>query len=241
MNLSKKIVFSLFVLLSNLSFDCLSQHYISASTGVCAGKLFNLKSEYPSEKKYQVKGGFSFSLVLDSLNRDKNLRLGLEYGQQNLGIYERSYDKWGAGTTSNCTIHFQYFQVDLDYKFKLLPNPKYSLFLFTGPTFSLSNKVIVNGFGKSTTFVSVTDTAGDWHPMYSTDYWQKVNEKTTDFAKYNFGVNLGLTFIYPLTQKINLILENKYTLLLKNTTDLDNSVYTFYIRSGLSFGARFRM
>jgi hypothetical protein len=41
---------------------------------------------------------------LDSLNRDKNLRLGLEYGQQNLGIYESSYDKWGAGNTSNKTV-----------------------------------------------------------------------------------------------------------------------------------------
>jgi hypothetical protein len=71
--------------------------------------------------------------------------------------------------------------------------------------------------------------------------WQKENEKTTNFAEYNFGVNLGLTFNYPLTQKINLILENKYILLLKNTTGLDNYYYTFYIRSGLSFGARFKM
>jgi len=67
--------------------------------------------------------------------------------------------------------------------------------------------------------------------------WQKENEKTTNFAEYNFGVYLN----YSLTQKINLILENKYTLLLKNTTGLDNYYYTFFIRSGLSFGARFRI
>ena len=241
MNISKKIVFSLFVLISNLPFDCLSQHYIATSTGLCAGKLFNLNREYPSEMKYQVKDGFSFSLVLDSLNRDKNLRLGLEYGQQNLGVFESSYDKWGAGNTSNYSIHFQYFHIDLAYKFKLLSKPKYSLFLFTGPTFSLSNKVILNGFGHSTINTPFTDSAGITHPQYSTFDWQKVNEKTTDFAKYNFGVNLGLTFNYQLTQKINLILENKYTLLLKNTTGLDNNYYTFYIRSGLSFGARFRI
>jgi len=241
MNTSKKIVFSLFILLSNLPFDCLSQHYIAASTGVCAGKLFNLNREYPSEMKYQVKDGFSFSLVLDSLNRDKNLRLGLEYGQQNLGIYESSYDKWGAGNTSNYAIHFQYFQVDLDYKFQLVSKPKYSLFLFTGPSFSISNNVILNGFGSTTTNTMAINPSGMWYPISTTTDWQKENEKTTNFAKYNFGVNLGLTFNYPLTQKINLILENKYTLLLKNTTGLDNYYYTFFIRSGLSFGARFRI
>ena len=241
MSLSKKIVFSLFILLSNLPFDCLSQHYITASTGVSAGKLFNLKSESPSEMKYKFKSGFSFSLVLDSINRDKNIRLGLEYGQQNLGIFESSYDKWGAGNTSNYSIHFQYFQIDLAYKFKLLLKPNYSLNFFTGPTFSFANNVILNGFGSSTANTPYTDSTGITHPQYSTFDWQKVNEKTTDFAKYNFGVNLGLTLNYPLTQKINLILENKYILLLKNTTGLNNNYYTFYIRSGLSFGARFRI
>lgn len=151
MKISKKIVFSLFVLLSNLPFECLSQHYISTLSGVCAGKLFNLKREFPSEMKYEVNGGYSFSLVLDSINRDKNLRLALEYGQQNLAIYESSYDKWGAGNTSNYAIHFQYFQVDLAYKFKLLLKPKFSLNFFTGPTFSFANNVILNGFGSRTT------------------------------------------------------------------------------------------
>jgi len=241
MNVSKKIVFSLFILLSNLPFDCLSQHYITASTGLCAGKLFNLKREFPSEMKYEVKGGYSFSLVLDSINSDKNLRLALEYGQQNLAIYESSYDKWGAGNTSNYAIHFQYFQIDLSYKFQLVSKPKYSLFLFTGPSLSLSNKVILDGFGSTTTNTMAVNPFGMWYPISTTTEWQKENEKTTNFAKYNFGVNLGLYLNYPLSQRFSLILENKYILLLRNTTGLDNYYYTFYVRSGLSFGARFKI
>lgn len=241
MKTSKKIVLCLFVSLVSFTFDFYSQHFISATSGLNLGKLFNFKSEFPSQLKYKFKGGFSFSLVLDSINRDKNIRLGLEYGQQNLGIFESSYDKWGAGNTSNYSIHFQYFNIDLAYKFILLLKPKYSLNFFTGPTFSFANNVILNGFGSSTINTPYTDSTGITHPQYSTFDWQKVNEKTTDFAKYNFGVNLGLTFNYPLTQKINLILENKYILLLRNTTGLDNYYYTFYLRSGLSFGARFRI
>lgn len=241
MNVSKKIVFSLFVLLSNLPFECLSQHYISTLSGVCAGKLFNLKREYPSEMNYEVKGGYSFSLVLDSINRDKNLRLALEYGQQNLAIYESSYDKWGAGNKSNYAIHFQYFQVDLAYKFKLLLKPKYSLNFFTGPTFSFANNVILNGFGSRTTNTMAINPFGMWYPISTTTDWQKENEKTTNFAKFNFGVNLGLYLNYPLTQRFSLILENKYIFLLRNTTGLDYYYYTFYVRSGLSFGARFKI
>ncbi|MBU3658470.1 MAG: hypothetical protein FGM14_01245 [Flavobacteriales bacterium] len=241
MNVSKKIVLSIFILLSNLPFDCISQPFISVSSGINSGKLFNLKSEYPSELKYRIKGGFSFSLALDSINRDKNLRLTLTYGQQNLGIYEESYDKWGAGGPSNYTIHFQYFQLDLAYKFQLVSNPRYSLNVFTGPSFSLSNKALLNGYGRRTTNTPILDSSGVWHPVYSTVDWVKENEKMTDFVKYNFGINLGLNFNYPISKNIDLILENKYTLLLRNTTNLGSYYHTFYILSGINFGARFRI
>lgn len=230
-----------FLVLSSLSSNLNAQRYINASAGYSAGSLFGFrKNDWHDYYKYGIKSGYFVSLCFDSLRKHQNVRFRLQFGNQNLVLESSSGSHFGP-TYSNYDLQFQYSQIDFDYVFRLIQDKKTSFNLFIGPTFSYNIRSVRNGYGSSPEFHSFTDSLGNVYYSNSTYIWEIKNEKSSKFSGINFGLNVGFSVCYPLKDKLDLVLENRYTLFLYQIINVERYEFGPFLRGDLSLGVRFKL
>lgn len=238
---SKRFLFLVFFLvLSSLSSNLNAQRYINASAGYSVGSLFDFrKNDYNYSSDYKIKSGYFVSLSFDSLRKHQNVRFRLQFGNQNLVLESSSGSHFGP-TYSNYDLQFQYSQIDFDYIFRLIQDKMTSFNLYFGPTFSYNLRTVLNGNGGSPKQNSFTDSLGQNYYWFTTSEWERKNEISTAFSGFNFGLNVGLSVCYPIKDKLDLVLENRYSLFFYQITNMELELGSF-LRGDLSLGLRFKL
>lgn len=237
---------SLSILIISLSFFNLktinAQRYVGLNVGYNAGKYFeSWKQRYTDfDSKYRINGGYQISLYYQQVNPKNKGRFELQYGSQKT---ELEVTKNGGNNSyyTNMEYTFQYIQMNFDYSFNLINKNNKSLDVFVGPSGSLNFNSLATGNGYKP--ISILSYTPNGQPFYTTSFeeWEISNEKKGGLSKFNLGVNLGLDFNLPLSEKIDCIIQNRNTLFLNRQIFLDDINLTAFIKSGLSVGLRYRI
>ena len=237
MRVTRSLFLLVFVVFCFLSTNLKAQKYISASAGYSAGKFSNSKYTYYGEINNEIKSGYFVSISFDSLAFHKNLRFGLQLGTQN-GKSEDMKPTINGPIVENYEVQFQYCQFDVNYIFRLIESKKIALNFILGPTFSYNLRTKLNGNGSSPKCNSLTDSLGQNQYWYMDSTWERNNEISTGFSGFNFGLNFGLSLCFPLKNKIDFVLENRYSTFFHQITNMELELSPF-LRGDLSLGLRF--
>lgn len=237
------LIRSLFLIavLSSFATNLKAQKYITARAGYSAGQLLGFDKEiFNRNNYYGIKSGYFVAVTLDSLKDHKNFRAGLQIGSQNF-VSEGYNISQVASSMYHYYIQVQYCQIDFDYIFRLNKDKTTSCNLFIGPTFSYNARSVLNGNGNAPEFHSFTDSLGHFYTWYSSKDWETKNVKSSKFSSFNFGLNFGLSVCFPLKDKLDLVLENRYSLFLNQIININQSEFGPFLRGDLSLGVRFRL
>ncbi len=239
--LTKRSLFLfLFLISSFLSTNLKAQKYFSTSAGYSAGKFSNSKYTYYGEINNEIKSGYFVSISFDSLVFHKNLRFGLQFGTQNAKS-EVIQATINGPIVDNYEVQFQYCQFDVNYIFRFIESKKIDFNFILGSTFSYNLRTQLNGNGSSPKYNSLTDSLGQTtYHWYTTSTWERNNEISTGFSGFNFGLNFGLSLCLPLNNKIDFVLENRYSTFFHQITNMELELGSFF-RGDLSVGLRFRI
>jgi hypothetical protein len=217
-----------------------AQSYIGLTYGYNAGKYFeSWKQKYTDfDSKYRIKGGYQVSLYYQKVNPKNKGRFELQYGSQKTH-FEITINKGNNATYRNLNYTFQYFQMNFDYSFNLINKNNKSLDIFVGPSGSVNFNSLATGNGWD--FVSQLAYTPNGQPFYTTTSkdWEISNEKGGGLSKFNFGINFGLDFNFPIYKNIDCIIQNRNTLFLNRQIYLSDINITAFIKSGLSVGLRY--
>jgi hypothetical protein len=140
----------------------------------------------------------------------------------------------------NYEVQFQYCQFDVNYIFRLIESKKIAFNFILGPTFSYNLRTQLNRNGSSSKYNFFTDSLGQNQYWYTVSTWERNNEISTGFSGFNFGLNFGLSLCLPLKNKIDFVLENRYSTFFHQITNMELELGPF-LRGDLSVGLRFRI
>lgn len=219
-----------------------AQRYIGLSSGYNAGKYFeSWKQKYIDfDSKYRITGGYQISLYYQqvNLNQKNKSRFELQYGSQNT-----EFEIKENGGNNSSYIHmaykFQYLQINFDYSFNLLNKNNISLDIFLGPSGSLIFNQLDTGNGYKP--ISILSYTPSGQPFYTTSFedYEISNEKRGDLSKFNFGINFGIDFHFPIYKNIDCIIQNRNTLFVNkqiywNDMNPTNSLFKKWNQSWLA-------
>ena len=217
-----------------------AQKYIGINVGYNAGKYFeSWKQRYTDfDSKYRINGGYQVSLFYQQVNPKNKGRFELQYGSQKTELEVRK-NQGNGSSYKYMEYTFQYIQMNFDYSFNLLTKNNKSLEVFVGPSSSLNFNSIATGNGWD--FVSQLAYTPNGQPFYTTTSkdWEISNEEKGGLSKFNFGINFGLDFNFPIYKNIDCIIQNRNTLFLNRQIFLSDMNPTAFFKSGLSVGLRY--
>lgn len=219
-----------------------AQSYVGINAGYNVGKYFETwKQKYNDfDSKYRINGGHQVSLYYQQVNPKNKGRIELQFGSQKT---ELEVTKNGGNNSyyTNLEYTFQYIQMNFDYSFNLINKNHKSLDIFVGPSGSMNFNSLATGNGYKP--ISILSYTPNGQPFYTTSFedWEISNEKKGGLSKVNFGINFGLDFNFPIYKKLDCIIQNRNTLFLNRQIFLDDINLTAFIKSGLSFGLRYRI
>ena len=221
-----------------------AQSYVGLNFGYNAGKYFeSWKQKYIDfDSKYRINGGYQVSLYFQQVNLNPKTkgRFELQYGSQKTEL-EVKKNEGNNSNYKNMEYTFQYIQLNFDYSFNLLNKNNNSLDIFVGPSASMNFNSLANGNGYKP--ISILSYTPSGQPFYTTSFeeYEISNEKGGGLSKFNFGINFGLDFNFPIYKNIDCIIQNRNTLFLNRQIFLSDMNLTAFIKSGLSIGTRFRI
>jgi len=237
------LVYIFIISLSVFNFKSVNaQRYVGINVGYNAGKYFeSWKQKYSnSESNYKIKSGYQVSLFYQQVNPKNKGRFELQYGTQKTH-FEITSNKGNNANYRNLNYTFQYIQMNFDYSFNLINKNNKSLDVFMGPSGSLNFNSLATGNGYKP--ISILAYTPNGQPFYTTSFedWEISNEKGGGLSKFNFGINFGLDFNFPIYKNIDCIIQNRNTLFLNRQIFLSDINLTAFIKSGLSVGLRYRI
>lgn len=231
----------LFVILSLLSNKVNAQKYISASAGYSAGSLFDFNRDYVGhDTQFGFKNGYFTSLSLEGLGQNKKLRLGLQFGNQQI-VSDESKGSHYSHYAWIYDVKFQYFQLDFAYLFSLIAAEKVNFNLFLGPTISYNSRTDMDYLHEHSQIATSIDSLGQSHTWFYVIKDDYPREVSTKFTGINVGLNVGFSISFPLKEKLDLVFENKYSLFFYQKINFEDVLFPTFFRGDLSLGLKFRI
>lgn len=82
---------------------------------------------------------------------------------------------------------------------------------------------------------------GQQYYTMTNEKWEISNEKGRGLSKLNLGVNFGLDFYFPISKNFDCLIQNRNVLFVNRQIFLSDMNPTAFIKSGLTFGLRYRI
>lgn len=241
MHLNRSSFLFLFVFFSFLTTNLKAQKYISASVGYSAGSLFDFNRDYVGhDTQFGFKNGYFTSLSLEGLGQNKKLRLGLQFGNQQI-VSEESKGSHYSHYAWIYDVKFQYFQLDFAYLFSLIADEKVNFNLFLGPTISYNSRTDMDYLHEHSQIATSIDSLGQSHTWFYVIKDDYPREVSTKFTGINVGLNVGFSISFPLKEKLDLVFENKYSLFFYQKINFEDVLFPTFFRGDLSLGLRFKI
>jgi len=217
-----------------------AQHYVGISGGYSFGTFTNFVKEEHYNAKYHFKSGVAFSFFYEAkLDTICNLIIETQYKWQNADM-KIDYNIWHASFHRDMKYSFHLLNFNLIYSFRLVEKKAFKLYFLLGPTFTYNVNTSAKGNGWD--FVSQTsiDSIGNPIQILTTRHWVKNENNSKDLSKFNVGVDLGLNFIIPISNKADLFIQNRYNIFLTNFSKQNNLRYTSLFSGYVNVGFRYK-
>ena len=211
-----------------------AQNYIGVHAGYSAATLldYSLNDDYSAN--YTIKSGVGLSVFYEGVYEENvsNYRVELQYQYQEAGM-EVDNDIGGDSFYKDMDFSFHQLNLNLSYLFPLIKKSKIGMSLLVGATISVNMNTRSKGNGVDYVIVPIG-------PSFQ-KYWEKDERNSKDLTKLNCGVNLGLEFLFPMNDRLDFLVQNKYYLSAMSAVKMSRVVYTPILTGQLNLGLRYRL
>jgi hypothetical protein len=218
-----------------------AQKFIGINGGYCIGTFTDFTKKENYDANYHFKKGFSFSSFYETkMDSASDLRVELQYILQNADM-EINNNAGHASFYKNLDYSFRLINLNLVYSFQLIERKSSNVRFLIGPTFSYNLTTSTKGSGWEFYYQTQIDTNGNPVSILTKRNWEKNEQNSNDLSKFNIGFDIGLALIIPMNDRIDLIFQNKYNILLTNITTLDDLRHTSLLTGHLNIGLRYNL
>lgn len=216
----------------------ISKKYLGACAGYNLGSMVDFTRDEGFSSKYNFKSGSLISIYFQKASYRYKYKLEIQYGIQQADMeikflqYEGSYYK-------NLDYTFQHLNLNFSYLIALLNKKGRTLNLLIGPTLSAHTKTHSKGFGWNEERIYQIDSLGQSTSYINRVDYQTDDNKSIDLANLKLGVDVGLNLSFPLKQKLDFIIENRYRFYLTNFTIFKANRSTSFLTGGINLGLRY--
>jgi len=217
-----------------------AQHYIGFTGGYSIGTFTNFTKKQGYDANYHLKSGASISSFYETkIDSLCNIKIELQYRWQNADL-EVDYYFEHSSFYKNIDYSFHLLNLNLICSFRLVEKKSFKLRFLLGPTFSYNLNTHAKGSGWEYYIQSQIDTNGNPVQILSTREWEKNERHSKDLSSFNVGVELGLEFIIPINHKMDILIQNRYTLFITNITKQKELRYTTLFSGDLNIEFRYK-
>lgn len=218
-----------------------AQQFIGINGGYCKGTFTDFAKKQDYDANYHFKNGIAFSSFYETkMDSVSNLRIELQYKLQSADM-EIKNNAGHASFYKNLDYSFQLLSINLIYSFQLIEKKSFKINFLLGPTFSYNINTIAKGNGWEFFYQTQIDTNGNPVQILTTRNWEKDEINSKDLSKFNIGFDIGLDFMIPMNDRMDLIFQNKYNIFLTNITTLDDLRHTSLLTGYLNLGLRYHL
>lgn len=221
-----KVIHLLLITLLSTSFSH-AQNFLGIHTGYNAATLFDYSRNDDYKSNYTIKSGVGLSAFYEGVYEENasNYKVELQYGYQ-----EADFEVSNKADHSYTNMAFTWHQLNLNlaYSFSLLKRNAVNIRLLVGSSLSFS-------------LVTTAKGSGYYDGYYLNQYWVKDERNSKDLSRFNFGVDLGLEFLFPLNEKLDLLVQNRYFCSVNSVVKMNGVGYTPLAKGQLNLGFRYRL
>lgn len=215
-----------------------AQQFIGISGGYSKETFFDFANKQDYDSRYHLKNGATFSSFYETkMDSTPNLRIELQYKFLNADM-EIKNDAGHSSFYQKLNYSFQQVNLNLIYLFRIHESNSLKIFLPMGPTMAYTVNTKAKGNGWDFIYQTQIDTNGNPVQIITTRNWEKDESNSKDLSKFNFGFDMGLDFMIPINNKLDFILQNKYTFFFTNIKP-KTLKYTSLLTGSLNLGLRY--
>ncbi len=221
-----------------------AQNYLGVHAGYNAATLLDYIRKDDYKSNYTIKSGLGISVFYEGVHEEdvSNYRVELQYQYQEVDAEVRSSGGHGS-YYRDMTYSFHRLNLNLAYSFPIIKRRLFSMAIVVGPSISYNFSTHAKGNGWDYGLLPAqVDTSGNVMPSYPIPIsWVKDERNTNDLSRFSAGVDLGLEFLFPVSDKVDLLVQNRYYLSGTSFLSTKKYAYTSLFTSQLNLGLRYRL
>lgn len=240
MTSSRTISFLVFSLLFALQGTAQSAFGVTAGAGL--GRLFDFRRDEPIEitSKYHIKGGINATAFYQMKNDP--FRFEIQYLRQNADLVTTQYAGHVAGTAqNNLSFTLQQLNAKVLRTFEPVRKEHFRMNLQAGAVLGYIFKTRSYGNYSRPETYHYTDTNGIVHNFPITATHTKDESNSSDLNRLNAGLIFGMEFVFPLNEKFDFLLQNRYTVYASNFVHVQYAGWASLLTTELNVGLKYRI
>jgi hypothetical protein len=216
-----------------------AQHYIGFTGGYSIGTFTNFTKKQEYDANYHLKNGATISSFYETkIDSICSLKIELQYKWQNVDM-EINNNVGHASFYKKIDYSLHLLNLNLICSFRLVEKKSFKLRFLLGTTFSYNLNTHAKGNGWEYYSQTQIDTNGNLVQILTTREWKKNERNSKDLSVFNVGLDCGLDFIFPINDKMDFLIQNRYNILLINIAKQKNLRYTSLFSGYLNIGFRY--
>ena len=217
-----------------------AQHFIGISGGYNLGTFTNFTKKQDYKAIYHFKSGLAFSSFYETkMDSVCNIRIELQYKYQNVDM-EIENNAGNSSFYKNIDYSLHLLNLNLICSFRLVEKKSFKMNLLFGPTLAYNMNTTAKGNGWEYYHTTQIDTNGNPIQFLTTQNWEKNERNSKDISKFNFGIDVGFDFVIPINNRMDFLIQNRYTIFLTNIMKQKSFRYTSLFTGNLNIGFRYK-
>jgi hypothetical protein len=224
-----------------LSLPALAQNSIGGTISYGKGRFIDYTKDDSYKVKYPLSNVFSasafYQTTIDSLY---SLRFELQYGYEE-AIMDVTYLSGHGSYQKKLDYTYQKVQLNLIYPLRIITRNSFDLVFNVGP--SISYNLVSSAKKTEYGYMSVTwlDSAGNLVPGIAYGQITRAANEPSGLSAFIVGLNAGLELDLKVTNRLDLLIENRYTSTVSKVTTFSELPNQSFLTGSISVGIRYRL
>jgi len=228
------------IVIANLTISN-AQQFVGITTGYSKGTFIDFAKKRDYDANYRLKNGTTFSSFYERKKDSiSNFRVELQFKLQRADM-EIKNNVGHASFYKNLDYTIKLLNLNFIYSLRLIEKKSLKVYFLIGPTVSYNLNTLANGNGWEFYYQTQIDTNGNPVQILTTRNWKKNEKNSKDLSQLNLGFDIGIDFAIPITDNLDLLIQNRYNIFLTNITTLKDLRHTSLLTGYLNFGLRYNL
>ncbi len=236
----KLLAFAFLLILSSTESYAQSSFGVAGGAGV--GRLFDLRRDESMEyqSQYNFKGGLNFSAFYQM--KSDPVRFELQYLRQKADLNTVYYGGHFLGSMEN-DLQFTFQQMNLKamYVFQPVQKEHFQLNILAGVVVGYTFNTASKGSYPVAEKAPYPNGNGGFEYYSYTKTYSKDEKNSDDLTRLNGGLTGGLEFVFPVSERLDLMLQNRYTVYASNFVRAEYTMWASLLVGEVNVGVKFRI